>query len=508
MSIRKVDISWWYSLSSDFMGSDYFLEGGGANSGSLMVKAENNNITSGQCWRFTPLPNGTYRLTNQFLGVEYALESSTDFQGCRMTPWTNAAGQQWVVVPERTGVYRMYTRLTGPLYALESNNPATGSKNDLGIAGSVMTEYKIGDPAGDGQLWTIKPYGLIYTWPDFNEMIPFDADFNIKVQGPALGNKPQSILFDTGSWDLCIPYSLVDKSKVRIISSNIKNCWQEPCDQVQGDLEVLTTDGTPYQLKNYTFYAAYDSNSKRIMGGFPSTGVFPYELAKAYPGTDTHGKTAVGFGIISMSTGSTRDVNADWGKFQPYLMFKPTAQVLKQLEWAMPIPAYQGSTVLNPHAVPGFNLTIEFAKNTSQGGELHYDNLDATIDTGAPELVTRLGPDDPQRNPPFKDYFTQPAAEWNQEYKDHSSIAVTGSKVTVKWIDGLGVHHSYKYLTNTSGPRCTQFMVGDFTSKVPWECDPPQITRTRFSLGNTIYFFWPIYYYDITQNRIGIATQG
>jgi len=506
MAFSDVDLSQWYSFSSDFMGSDYFLEGGDVNKGALMVKPANNNLTGGQHWRFTPLPNGTYRLTNEFLGVEYALESFKSFEGCRMTPWTNAPGQQWVVVPERTGVYRMYSILTGPLYALESNNPDKGSKSDLGIAGAVMPEYKIGDPAGDGQVWTIKPVSNISTWADFNKMIPLDPSFNIKVQGPAFGNKSQSILFDTGSWQLCVPYSMVDKSKVKIVSSNIKNDWQEPGDKVQGDLEILTADGTPYQLKNYTFYAAYDSNAKRIMGGFPSPGVFPYELAKAYPGTDTHGKPTVGFGIVSKATG---DVNDDWSKFQPYLMFNPTAQVLKQLEWAMPIPAYQGSTVLNPHAVPGFNLTIEFPKNnTSQGGKLHYDNLDATIDTGASELVTRLGPNDPQRSSPFESYFTQPGASWRQDYIDHSSIAVSGSTVTVEWIDGLGVHHSYKYLTNTSGPSCTKFIVGDFTSNVPWECDPPQITRTRFSLGNTIYFFWPVYYYDITLNRIGIATQG
>lgn len=506
MSTSNVDLSQWYTLSSDFMGPDYFLEGGSPNKGSLMVKGD-NDIKGGQKWRFTPLCNGTYRLTNEFLGVEYALESSTGFQGCRMTPWKNNTGQQWVVVPEHKGVYRMYTRLTGPLYALESNQPATGSKNGLGIAGAVMTEYKIGDPAGDGVLWTIKPVEKIATWADFNQMIPLDPDFNITVQGPAFGNTPQKILFDTGSWELCVPYNMVDRNNVRVIRSNIENGWGEKCDQVMGDLEVLTTDGTPYQLKRYTFFAAYDSNARRIMGGFPSPGVFPYELAKAFPGRDANRKGAVGFGIVSKAIG---DVNTDWGKFQPYLMFKPTPQVLKQLEWAMPIPAYQGSTTLNPHAVPGFNLAIEFPPKggCSQGDKLYYNDLDATIDTGAPELVTRLGPDDPHLQPPFKDFFTQPGAQWREGYINHSSIAVSGCRVTVKWIDGLGVHHSYNYLANPSGPRCTRFIVGDFTSDVPWETTPPNITRTRISLGNTIYFFWPVYYYDITQNRIGIATQG
>lgn len=80
--------------------------------------------------------------------------------------------------------------------------------------------------------------------------------------------------------------------------------------------------------------------------------------------------------------------------------------------------------------------------------------------------------------------------------------------MTVTWSDGQGAANSYSYLTTTEAPRCTQFIVGDFESGVPWTCQPPQMTRTRFSLGNTIYFFWPTYYYDLTANRVGIATRG
>jgi hypothetical protein len=515
-SAMPIKVDHWYHLSSDLMGPTYLLEGGDPDKGSFMVKTDQ----SGTWWRFTPLPNGTYRLTNFFVGAAYALESATGSQGCRLTPWANSPGQQWVIVPERWGIYRMYTRLTGPLYGLESNNPDNGQINDLGIRGSMMTEYR----AEPGQLWTLQPKVKISsTWNDLNhdyrQMIPLDPDFNIIVQGPAFGNIPQKILFDTGSKDLLVPYSIVDAEKVTIIKEKIKKDPIGPCKQVKGDLEVLTADGTPYKLKNFTFYAAEDPNAARIMGGFPVPGAFPYELAKANPGTDIHGNPTVGYGIVSKAGRDPLlwpwdppdlDVNADWGsKFQPYLMFKPQPHVLKQLEWAMPIPAYHGATVLFPHAVPGFNLAIEFPPNSaSQGGKLHYDNLDATIDTGAPELSTRLGPDDPQRNPPFDGYFTQPGADWDNHYIDDSSIAVSGCTVTVEWIDGLGVHHSYNYLTNTSGPSSTKFIVGDFTGAVPWKLDPPQVTRTRFNLGNTIHFFWPVYYYDIAQNRIGIATQG
>ena len=93
-----------------------------------------------------PDPNYYYKLTNQFKGDDWALESSVPGKQPLLTEWANAAGQLWRFRPRGGDSYQMSSKFTGESYSLEGGAPSKGAVTNGYIRAS-------------GQLWKLIPQG-------------------------------------------------------------------------------------------------------------------------------------------------------------------------------------------------------------------------------------------------------------------------------------------------------------------------------------------------------------
>lgn len=142
---QEPDPNMWYRLSSQFLGDAYSLESGEPGAGARMTSTEN---VSGQYWRFVAAGNGYHWLLSRFCGGAYALESNDSPAGSLMTTRGNFSGQLWTVTPQAAGFKRLNSmfmeRRRPEEYALESGEPGRGSR--------MM-------PWGpfSGQMWKLRP---------------------------------------------------------------------------------------------------------------------------------------------------------------------------------------------------------------------------------------------------------------------------------------------------------------------------------------------------------------
>lgn len=222
--------------------------------------------------------------------------------------------------------------------------------------------------------------------------IPLDRDFSITVQGAAFKNSARKLLLDTGSAAFCVARSSLDMNSVSVIQAGVRYPWGEDirADLVQADVEVVTAGGTVVSVK-CPIFAAHDDNAMQLVGGFPTPGSLPYILANQHPGVDANNEQTVGYGFVS-KTGT--DIATGLSTFTPHLMYTPQDSVLKDVEWARTIPAYDPMVIAEilpsekpitfaPHAIPGFNLRLESPEGAESSMHLEFNDLDATIDTGA-----------------------------------------------------------------------------------------------------------------------------
>lgn len=238
-----------------------------------------------------------------------------------------------------------------------------------------------------------------------------------------------------------------------------------------------------------------------IMGAFPAPfegmPTFPTALADKYAG----GK---GFGIVS--TGSGNDINTNWASMKSYLQLGPYEDMDEQLKWRSDIPELNPSSGFSPDAIPGYSITITFS-DTPQ--KIFRDNLIATIDTGAPDLTLQLGPGNPQNTEPFQSHFVRRGIwqNWgNERYNNYASTLID-AEVQVGFKDDQGDTYTYSFtvgsdLAYRAAP--TTLFAGTWGDSVPWPLAMPAMPANRINLGNTIYFYCPVYYYDLKNKRIGI----
>jgi hypothetical protein len=348
-------------------------------------------------------------------------------------------------------------------------------------------------------------------------------DFCVSLTGSAIGGPagtaPYEVLFDTGSWTTSLPYGILDKTKITVLEKNIKDGWGNLADKVKGQLILTSRDGkTKYAIDDYVFFALKKTDgsdapddrkskwSRAILGAFPSATPWgpklpslPYAIAQKYSPPNE-----VGLGIISAG-GS--DIASDWDECKAYLKIGNDPKISARLNWRNDVPLFRGRSGFIPEAVPGFTVTFSFPKVNGQTvADIVVSNLIATIDTGAPELNMRVGSNNPHRQVAYQTFFTDKGPGWMKaKYKADSLCAASGVAVRIGFTGSSGHSSSYQFTTSAFGSAKlpTHVIVGDWSGMVPWPVGK-STPENRINLGNTIYFYCPVYFWDITHKRVGI----
>ncbi|SFQ41949.1 Por secretion system C-terminal sorting domain-containing protein [Pseudarcicella hirudinis] len=354
---------------------------------------------------------------------------------------------------------------------------------------------------------------------DKSKMIPLrDSQrfpYVVKLKGSAINlNSPYEIHFDTGSWTTSIPGGLLNLNKVKILKENINDPWGNLADLVSGQFILESVDGTPYELNDYVFYATKDKTTKKylpdastgfttsILGAFPSIDPdtrlpsVPFALALKYAPDN------MGLGIIS---DCYEDINKNWNSMKSYLQIGNDSKILDKLNFRTDIPNWRNQQEFHPEAVPGFSIKIKFSDTDEI---IEASNLISTVDTGASELTLRLDSDNPQNKATFSSHFIKDGlwVNWNNTDYNNSAKTLINADVTIEFTDSNGAKNSYSfpidknpYSTPTTLYACT------WEGNAPWKESFPQFPKNRINLGNTIYFYCPIYFWDIKNKRVGIG---
>jgi hypothetical protein len=360
---------------------------------------------------------------------------------------------------------------------------------------------------------------------DKSKMIPLrDAkyrkyQFVAKLKGSAFSlNTPYEIVFDTGSWTTSIPGGALNFDKIKVLKENINDPWGNLADLVSGQLILESVDGTPYELNDYVFYATKDKTTKKylpddrnsiygngtnsIFGAFPSIDPYtklpsiPFALALKYAPTN------MGLGIIS---DCYEDINKSWNSMKSYLQIGNDSKISDKLNFRTDIPNWRNQQEFHPEAVPGFKIKIRFSDTDKV---IETSNLISTVDTGAPELTLRLGSNDPQNQEPFKSHFVKDGQwlYWNSNEYITNAKTLINANVYVEYTGSQGLVNSYEFPIGSSvNSSPTTLFSGNWSGGVPYPLQSPNGPSNRINLGNTVYFYCPVYFWDIKNKRVGIG---
>ena len=365
---------------------------------------------------------------------------------------------------------------------------------------------------------------------DVGRMIPLrdqkyrGYDFTVSLSGDAiLGSIPYEINFDTGSWTTSLPYGCLNKTKIKILEKNVKDPWDVLSDKVQGQLALTSKDGkTRYTIDNYIFYARKknsgldadnDSTAKwgnSILGAFPSdcpwNGLpsLPYAIACKYSSNGT-----IGMGIVS---DSRPDIDRNWASLKSYLYIGSDPCVTNNLHWSSEIPIFYDGNGFYPDAIPGFKVIINLPSNDDESmSNLIVSDLLGTADTGAPELAVRLNISSFANTNTISRFLTDIGPEWRndpskREFKTNSRCLINRINVCIVFSATDGESLSYNFNSsdyNTRNNVPTHVIVGNKTGNVPWKISR-NAPENRFNIGNTLYQFCPVLFWDISHKRVGL----
>lgn len=359
--------------------------------------------------------------------------------------------------------------------------------------------------------------------------------YSIKLEGSAISAEGGVTMhFDTGSWDVCIPEHLVG-SKCTPVTPDTSGYkpWGLEAVRMKGDFVVKSAgikqkDGTlkdvkEYVLKDFIFFKILnnDANKKAnsnvgymtgIVGGFPSKSPglqlpsISYALAKSQAMDDS---APFGFGIVSKppkaADGSIPGITEGWDKFESYLSLCAGPDLLKYVTWRSDIPLWQTDIKFCPEAVPGFSAEITIPGSDQKLVSAQYI---ATIDTGAPDFTARFKEGDPYLNEPFKEHFTKTGAPaWWKVVAAYDKDAqyLINAKAKILFKDDNGIETFYSFSVGDKFQSPATFVTAKWDSTVPWPVHDPEKPVHRANLGNTIYYYANIMYYDFKNKRVGFC---
>jgi hypothetical protein len=211
-----------------------------------------------------------------------------------------------------------------------------------------------------------------------------------------------------------------------------------------------------------------------------------------------------GLGIVSdIQSGADRD----WMSGKSYLQIGSDPRITGNLHWRTDVPIPHPER-FSPGALPGFTITFSFpTTNDVVIPNIVVPDLSATIDTGAPELMMRLRRDNPHRSDVYKRFFTDRGPGWRRGQGKADSLCLRGGiTVRIAFTDSRGetIHYEFLSSDNFESPNPTKVMVGDWSGIFPWRVRAPETPPGRINLGNTLYLFCPVYFWDITNKRVGL----
>ena len=263
-------------------------------------------------------------------------------------------------------------------------------------------------------------------------------------------------------------------------------------------------------MQDYEFYVTLTGTpcnsgwggTDYIMGSFPSRNSLPFTLASKFA------SGPVGVGIVTLRPSHPLPIlpSLAWPLTKSYLSLAYDSRVTHKIIWSPPPspPNAPGQDVdYDLQAIPGFSFTV----TTPDGGSFSTrkgDQWRATVDTGAPQLTSRVGPANPQRK--LSSSYQGPCnIGWMSPSYAAATVCLSNANVTVAFT-GLTSSTSYSFATTApgTGESPNEVILADWSSSVPWAVGGAT-PATRFNLGNTIYIYCPVVYYNYSSMSVGVA---
>ncbi len=455
-------------------------------------------------------------------GLEYFLHGNTNSSGVDVLPGvTGSVGNlsvTWTKAATYTGSY-------GTDFIVQTSpSLAAGSWTNEPLGTHVIitgNDVKYNFPAGT-QGFARLVVGEIPAAPlvvDTSNAIPLrdhiyrKDQFALSLRGSAIkGLTPFEVNFDTGSLQTCLPYGALNKANLTVVQSNVRTVWGRLSDQVTGQLVLKSRDGlTDYTLDDFTFYAMKNEDGSDMPDD--RTSQWSYSICGAGPFDNSivaalmakYSTNGLGAGIISESPGG--DLTTNWSSHKSYLKFGNDPAVASRLNWYYWSPWYTGQPNFDAITIPGFKFTYSFPAVSGQTTpDLVVDNQIATIDSGAPEFVMRMGAGDPHRQLPYSQFFNiTNVPSW---YSSADCLAVNaGVTLNVQFTGSTGKTNSYSFQfsdhKNNPAYAPSVAFIGNWASNIPWAPNTTTMPMNRMNLGNSIYFFAKVYFWDYTNQRVG-----
>ncbi len=458
-------------------------------------------------------------------GTEYFLHGTGDSSVADvLPPMSGSPGSlsiTWTKASTYPGIY-------GTDFVVQTSSTlAAGSWTNQPLGTNVVitgNNVKYTFPAGNKNFARLLVSGEAEATPlviDTSDAIPLRSaiyrkdQFNFSLRGSAIkGTTPYEANFDTGSLQTCLPYGALNKANLTVIQTNVRTVWGKLADKVTGQLMLKSRDGlTDYTIDNFTIYAMKNEDgndmaddrtaqwSVSICGAGPTDNSIVAALMAKY----STGPNGLGAGIISESPGG--NLASNWSSHKSYLKFGNDPAIASRLNWYHWSPWFNGQTEFDALTIPGFKFTYKFP---AVSGLTHPDivipNQIATIDSGAPEFVMRLGPSDPHRQPPYSQFFNSTnVPAW---YSTAACQAVNkGVTINVEFTGSTGKTSYYSFPAANYDDNAAYVpniaFIGNWASNVPWTPNSAAMPMNRMNLGNSVYFYAKVYFWDFTNQRVG-----
>jgi len=213
-----------------------------------------------------------------------------------------------------------------------------------------------------------------------------------------------------------------------------------------------------------------------------------------------------GLGIVTSKAEGNINDNYNDAEFNLHLGYDEA--VTAGVTWQTNFP----SMVEWGGAIEGFDIVIGYP---TQGWAVTVTGLMATIDTGSPEMKLRVSSEDPQINGPLAAHTVECTLNWMHtdtpdwhEYLADSRCLADGVAVVVTFTGTIGKPISYVFqaTNNVDSGRPnppTDVILGKWDGVVPWKMGS-QYPKNRIDLGNSLYFFTSVYFWDFTKQAIGM----
>lgn len=216
----QIDTDQWYRLTNSFLGDDFALEAYSDAPNSLYMGSTGN--FSGQYWKFTPLGDGYYRMTSQAFGDGRSLDTYSDTHAPFMGDSGNYSGQYWKLISLGNGYFRLSNMFLGEERSLDTYSDTHAPF--MGQSGNYS-----------GQFWKLTPLGFSAvndtpTTPSQDEFVP--------TEPPIL---PDGNSVEPDSDSFCIDLALLS-AEIGFSGSNQTVCLQGDPATLVKQLETLDAD--------------------------------------------------------------------------------------------------------------------------------------------------------------------------------------------------------------------------------------------------------------------------